>query len=294
MIGPRSRLASPLVVALGLAVAACSRQAEVVHPVTVGRKADSDLQAAPQSALRLPVSGGDWEALSRRDPHAALAALRALPALEAVARVVEVYRVLASTAPGLIAESIWELVPDARERQRIVDELLRTVLETDFEAGRRLLPHLTDADSRASALRDIGCVFAAGNLSDAVAWLREFSVGSERMAIASGILSPWAARDLPAAATWFETLTLNEQHRLLPAIIGRLVEAEPARAARILGAMNADELESYLPAALAQWVKLDSAQAVNWVAALEPRRREQATTILMRELNSAAQAAARE
>lgn len=199
-----------------------------------------------------------------------------------------VYRVLASTAPRLIADSIGTLVADSRERQQIVDELLRTVLETDFEAGRRLLPYVTDADSRASALRDIGCVFAADNLPDAVAWLREFPGGPERMAVASGILSPWAARDLPSAAAWFETLTPNEQHRLLPMIIGRLAEAEPARAAKILGGMNADEFESYLPAALANWAKRDVAPAATWVAALEPRRREQAVAILRRELTSAA------
>lgn len=293
MIGLRSRLAVPLLVAIGLAAAACSRRTELPSPVAATRTVGTDSQAVSQSALRSPRDLAEWEALSRRDPDAALSALRALPAPEVAARAVDVYRALASTAPRYIADSIDLLVPDARERQRIVDELLRTVLETDFEAGRRLLPYVVDADSRASALRDIGSVFTASNLPDAVAWLCEFSAGAERMAVASGILPPWAARDLPAAAAWFETLTLSEQHRLLPTIIGRLAEAEPARAAKILSAMNADEFESYLPSTLAQWVKRDAEQAVTWVAALEPRRRGPAVAILARELNAPASEVAR-
>lgn len=293
MIGCRSRLVAPSLVALCLVAAACGRRTDLLPPATAARAVHVGFKDSPHSVLRSPVNSAEWDALARRDPELTLAALRVLPAMEAAARVPDVYRVLASTAPRYIADSISTLVPDARERQRIVDELLRTVLETDFEAGRHLLPHVIDADSRASALRDIGCVFAADNLPDAVVWLREFPAGAERRAVASGILSPWVARDLPGAIAWFETLTSDEQHRLLPAIIGRLAEAEPARAAKILSAMNADEFESYLPSTLAQWATRDIMQAVTWVAALEPRRREQAAAILLRELNTAAPATAR-
>lgn len=293
MIGRRSRLVAPSLGALCLVAAACSRRAELLPPATAARAVQVGFKGSPHIMLRSPFNSAEWDALARRDPESTLAALRVLPATEAAARVLDVYRVLASTAPQYIADSISTLVPDARERQRIVDELLRTVLETDFEAGRRLLPHVIDADSRASALRDIGCVFAADNLPDAVAWLREFPAGAERMAVASGIVSPWVARDLPGATAWFETLTSDEQHRLLPAIIERLVEAEPARAAKILSAMNADEFESYLPSTLAQWATRDITQAVTWVASLDPRRREQAVAILLRELNTAAPSTAR-
>lgn len=293
MIAFRSHLVAPSLVALGLVTAACNRRAEISPPVTATRTVSADSSTMPPSVRPVPTDLVGWEALSRQDADAALAALRTLPAPEAAARAIDVYRVLASSAPRHIADSIATLVPDARERQRIVDDLLRTALEADFEAGRSLLPHVIDADSRASALRDIGSVFAAGNLADAVAWLQEFPAGAERMAVASGILSPWAAHELPAATAWFEALTSSEQHRLLPAIIGRLVEAEPARAVRILSAMNVDEFESYAPAALAHWAKRDAAQAATWVAALEPRRRELAAAILMRELNPAAPDTAR-
>ncbi len=282
---PRRAALAGVAAAAWLSLAGCARERE--HHVA---RASDRVAAVEAAALPPPpaFASPTIEAHVHRDPRGAINHLFALPIERATPQVLPAYRALATSAPHLIAESILVLVPDPVGRERIIEELLRTVLEHDFDAGLRLLPHAVDPAVRAGALRDIACAFAETSLPDAIAWLREFPPGLERLAVANGLLASWATHDLPMALAWFQRLPDDERPHLLPHLFIPLVDQAPAQAARTLHEAGLDFFEANLPRLLRTWVERDPAAAATWVSSLDPRRQRSAGHVLVRELLNAA------